>query len=121
MKSPLSTKLLALILSIIVSTDPTALAELHITEFMADNKKTIEDEDGDASDWIEIFNSGSEPVNLEGHFLTDQSDALTMWSFPAIEIADNGFLLVFASGKDRRNADSQLHTNFKLSKHLVIY
>ena len=115
MKSPLPTKLLALILSIIVSTGPAALAELHITEFMVDNKKTIEDTDGDASDWIEIFNSGSEPVNLEGYFLTDAADALTMWSFPAVEIAENGFLLVFASGKDRRDPEAELHTNFKLS------
>jgi hypothetical protein len=115
MKSPLPTKLLALILSIIVSTGPAALAELHITEFMVDNKKTIEDTDGDTSDWIEIFNSGSEPVNLEGYFLTDAADALTMWSFPAVEIAENGFLLVFASGKDRRDPEAELHTNFKLS------
>ena len=49
---------------------PHALAELHITEFMANNKKTVEDEDGDATDWIEIFNSGTEPINLEGYFLT---------------------------------------------------
>ncbi len=96
---------------------PHALAELHITEFMANNKKTVEDEDGDATDWIEIFNSGTEPINLEGYFLTDAADALTMWSFPAVEIAENGFLLVFASGKDRRNPDSELHTNFKLSSN----
>ncbi len=100
---------------VILSSCPPALATLHITEFMADNKKTIEDQDGDASDWIEIFNAGSEPVNLEGYFLTDAADALTMWSFPAVEIAENGFLLVFASGKDRRDAGSELHTNFKLS------
>jgi len=92
-----------------------AIARLYITEFMSDNRTTIEDEDGDASDWIEIFNSGTDPVNLGGYFLTDTEDALTMWSFPAVEIAENGFLLVFASGKDRRDPESELHTNFKLS------
>ena len=94
---------------------PSATARLYITEFMADNRTTIEDEDGDASDWIEIFNSGTDPVNLEGYFLTDTADTLTMWSFPAVEIAENGFLLVFASGKDRRDPESELHANFRLS------
>jgi len=92
-----------------------ASARLYITEFMANNRATIEDEDGDATDWIEIFNSGTESVNLEGYFLTDAADTLTLWSFPAVEIAENGFLLVFASGKDRRNPGSELHTNFRLS------
>jgi len=92
-----------------------ASARLYITEFMANNRATIEDEDGDAPDWIEIFNSGTESVNLEGYFLTDAADTLTMWSFPAVEIAENGFLLVFASEKDRRNPGSELHTNFRLS------
>ena len=94
---------------------PSATARLYITEFMADNRTTIEDEDGDASDWIEIFNSGTEPVNLGGYFLTDTTDTLTSWSFPAVELAENGFLLVFASGKDRRDPESELHTNFRLS------
>lgn len=92
-----------------------ASARLYITEFMADNGRTIEDEDGDASDWIEIFNSGDTSVNLDGYFLTDAADTLTMWRFPSVEIAENGFLLVFASGKDRRNRESELHTNFKIS------
>ena len=41
-------------------------AALHITEFLANNEESIQDEDGDNSDWIEIFNSGSESINLEG-------------------------------------------------------
>ena len=93
----------------------SASARLYITEFMADNQATVEDEDGDSPDWIEIFNSGTEAVNLEGYFLTDAADTLTMWRFPAVELAENGFMLVFASGKDRRDPDSQLHTNFRLS------
>ncbi|MCH2332007.1 MAG: lamin tail domain-containing protein, partial [Roseibacillus sp.] len=94
----------------------SASARLYITEFMADNQATVEDEDGDSPDWIEIFNSGNEAVNLEGYFLTDAADTLTMWRFPAVELAENGFMLVFASGKDRRDPDSQLHTNFRLSR-----
>ncbi len=114
--TPLRHPILALcLLAIWLLGTPSVTARLYITEFMADNRRTIEDEDGDASDWIEIFNSGTDPVSLEGYFLTDRADTLTMWSFPAVEIAENGFLLVFASGKDRRDPESELHTNFKLS------
>lgn len=39
-----------------------------------------------------------------------------MWTFPARSLAPGGYLVVFASGKDRRptNPASPLHTNFKL-------
>ena len=86
--TPLRHPILALcLLAIWFLGTPSVTARLYITEFMADNRRTIEDEDGDASDWIEIFNSGTDPVSLEGYFLTDSADTLTMWSFPA---ADHG-------------------------------
>ena len=88
---------------------------LHVTEFMADNGGIIVDEDGDSSDWIEIFNSGPETTDLAGHYLTDDSGALTKWQLPSLPLEANAFLLVFASEKDRRDANSQLHTNFRLS------
>jgi hypothetical protein len=103
------------VLSVIFLSCSSLSAALHITEFMSNNKEAFEDEDGDASDWIEIFNSGSEPINLDGYFLTDDSGALTKWKFPAIDISESGFLLIFASEKNRRVPGSELHTNFKLS------
>ena len=89
---------------------------LHITEFMADNGGSSLDSDGDASDWIEIFNSGPEFADLNGHFLTDEEDTMTKWQFPTVQIPAGGFLLVFASGKNRSGAGSELHTNFNLAK-----
>ncbi len=97
--------------------DPNAaLARPLITEFMADNKKTLNDEDGVSSDWIEVFNPDVEPVNLEGCFLTDATNALTKWRFPAVVLAPNSYLVVFASEKNRTNPAAPLHTNFKLEK-----
>ena len=103
------------VLSVIFLSCSSLEGALHITEFMANNNESIEDEDGDASDWIEIFNSGPDPVSLDGYFLTDDSGALTKWKFPSIEISNSGFLLIFASEKDRRDPRTELHTNFKLS------
>ena len=44
---------------------------LRITEFMAANSTTLEDEDGDDSDWIEIHNPNLYAVDLEDYALTD--------------------------------------------------
>jgi len=86
-----------------------------ISEFMAVNVSTLEDEDGDYSDWIELFNPGSEPVNLNGYWLTDRASDLTGWRVPDITIDPGGYRVIFASSKDRDDPDGELHTDFKLN------
>ncbi|NQU24907.1 MAG: CotH kinase family protein, partial [Candidatus Nealsonbacteria bacterium] len=88
---------------------------LLITEFMAGNDHTLADADGDFPDWIEIHNPGPATVNLDGWHLSDDRSDLTQWQFPAIELEANDYLTVFASNKDRRVAEAELHTNFKLT------
>lgn len=89
---------------------------LRINEVMASNGNSLLDEDNSASDWIEIFNEQAGSANLNGWHLSDDSDNLTQWTFPAVTIGPNEFLVVFASAKDRTPADgSNLHTNFQLS------
>jgi hypothetical protein len=86
-----------------------------ITEFMASNSGLLRDADGDSPDWIEIFNGTAAPVNLAGWALTDTTNDLHRWLFPATNLAANGFLIVFASGKDRAVAGAELHANFQLT------
>src|SRR5437660_379123 len=86
-----------------------------ISEFMAINNTTLTDEDGSYSDWIELYNSSTNAVNLGGWYLADKATNLTHWMFPATNLGPNRFLVVFASNKDRRIAGAPLHTNFKLS------
>jgi len=83
-----------------------------ISEFLAVNDRGIRDDDGDRSDWIELHNSATEAVPLAGWTLVDGANA---WRFPAVTIAPNGRLLVWASGKNRTNATAALHTSFRLS------
>lgn len=86
-----------------------------ISEFLASNAGGLRDEDGASSDWIELFNSSSNIVNLNGWFLTDDAGRLTKWRFPSTNLPPNGFLVVFASGKDRAVPGRPLHANFSLS------
>jgi hypothetical protein len=85
---------------------------LFINEFMADNETTICDEFGEYDDWVEIYNSNPEAINMEGLSLTDDSTIPDQWQFPNIEIPANGFLLVWADDDPEQGA---LHTNFRLS------
>jgi hypothetical protein len=95
-------------------TSPRLGAQLVISEFMAENHTTLNDEDGDSSDWIEIHNLSAAPVDLDGWFLTDDPLILQKWAFPAQLVASGGYMVVFASGKNRSVTGSELHTNFSL-------
>jgi hypothetical protein len=86
-----------------------------ITEFMANNNSILTDEDGDFSDWIEIYNDSDAAVNLANWRLTDNDGDLDRWTFPSVELLPGDFLTVFASNKDRDTAGQELHTNFGLS------
>lgn len=95
-------------------TNLQAASPLLLTEFMAANSATLADEDGDYEDWIEIHNPGIAPVNLQNWSLTDSTNDLTRWRFPATNLNGGAYLVVFASGKNRRVPGARLHTNFKL-------
>ncbi|MBX3433669.1 MAG: chitobiase/beta-hexosaminidase C-terminal domain-containing protein [Pirellulales bacterium] len=91
-------------------------ADVVISEFLASNSGGLRDGDGDSSDWIELFNTTSAPLDLSGFFLTDNSANLSKWAFPAgTTIGSAATLLVFASDKAASPPAGELHTNFKLA------
>jgi uncharacterized repeat protein (TIGR02543 family) len=83
---------------------------LVINEVMSSNNSTLVDEDGDYSDWIEIYNPGGSPVNLSGYGLTDHTEDPYMWVFPDITIDAGGYMVVFASDKNRRDIPANYNT-----------
>lgn len=87
--------------------------QVNVNELMSRNDDVIADEDGDFSDWIEIYNKSQTSINLLGYKLSDNAEIPEKWTFPDIEIKPDSFLLVFASGKNR--TFPVLHTNFKIS------
>lgn len=93
----------------------SARADPIISEFLARNTATLKDRDGDFSDWIELHNPDAQPVNLNGWYLTDTLANRTRWQFPAVSLPPGGYLLVFCSGKNRRDPAAELHANFSLA------
>ncbi len=106
---------LSLCLSVLlVQVSPLGAAPV-ISEFLALNDQSLGDEDGDPSDWIEIHNPDGEAVSLAGYGLSDDPADLFRWVFPEIALEPGGFLVVFASGKDRGDPQGTLHAPFRLS------
>ncbi len=111
-----SCTLAILILALILFGTQTVVGqELFINEFMGSNDATIADEDGDYPDWLEIFNPGESAFDLTGCYLSDDPAQPTKWQFPQGSVPGEGYLIVWASDKDKVTPGGELHTNFKIS------
>ncbi|MFK7936727.1 MAG: lamin tail domain-containing protein, partial [Saprospiraceae bacterium] len=94
------------------TTNPT-VGDLVINEFMASNDATEADQDGEFDDWIELYNNGTESIDLAGYYLSDDAEELTKWAFPAGTVIEpNGFLIIWADDDEEQ---AGLHATFKLS------
>jgi hypothetical protein len=93
---------------------PLQSQNIVINEILSDNVSGIEDNYGEHSDWIELYNPTNSVVNLQGYYLSDDEEHPLKWRFPTVSIAPYGYILVFAS--DKPSIGAQLHANFKLSK-----
>ncbi|MCC5937527.1 MAG: CotH kinase family protein [Lunatimonas sp.] len=82
---------------------------------MAVNSSVIADEDGDYSDWIELFNYGSEEIDLTGFGLSDNASSPFKWTFPATIVQPKSYMLVWASGKDKIQPGEPLHAGFSIN------
>ena len=100
---------IALVVFLLVS---SVNGQVLINEFSASNSTQIEDTDFEKySDWIELYNAGTNAQNIKGYFLTDDFKEPEKWRISSdLTIEAGGFLLVWADGNDIEN-----HTNFKLS------
>lgn len=105
----------AAIEAIFEESDPDT--KLYFNEFMASNNNTIADEYGEFDDWIELYNNGSEPIDIGGYYVTDDLSNLTKYKISSSNsslttIQPGGFLLLWA---DKDTEQGILHLNFKLS------
>jgi hypothetical protein len=78
-----------------------SFSQIVINEGCNKNYLSVSDENGDASDWIELYNSGTTSVNLNGYALSDKPTVPNMWIFSNLNIPAGGFIQVFCSQKNR--------------------
>ena len=84
-----------------------------INELLAKNETINEDEAGEYDDWLELWNYGTESIDLSNYYLTDNPNNPMKWLFPSdIVINPDEYLIVWC---DEDQEQGILHTNFKLS------
>jgi len=91
----------------------SATSQIVINEGSNKNYSTIADEDGEFEDWIELYNPGTEAVDLSGMYLTDNPLNLSKWEFPqGSVIGPDSYYIIWA---DEDSSQGIRHANFKLS------
>ena len=98
----------------VIAATTTGDCQVAINEFVAAKQTAWPDDAGDYPDWIELYNSCPHPISLNGWALSDRATERDQWHFPDITLGANEYLVVWASGKNRRNPKAPLHTNFKI-------
>jgi hypothetical protein len=78
-------------------------SQLKINEWLASNASINEDPDFKSNaDWVELYNAGTDPVNLNGYYLTDNFTNPSKWkiSLDAM-IPAKGFILIWCDDKKK--------------------
>ena len=89
-------------------------AGLMLSEVMSDNASALPDENGQFGDWVELYNSLDEPMNLNGVGLSDRNDRIK-FLFPDVTLAARGRVIVFCDSVNRDDPRGTFHAKFKLS------
>lgn len=91
---------------------PIVPSDISINEFVAQNQTGPVDENGQHEDWLELYNSGTQTIDVGGMWLSDTLTELK-WQIPVNNlIAPNGVLRVWC---DEDGTQGPLHANFKLA------
>jgi hypothetical protein len=81
-------------------------AQVRINEAVSSNSIYL-DEDNDSPDWFELYNSGTETVDLSGYSLSDKADNPGKWTIPpGLVMAPDQYAFFWASNKDRTDVVS---------------
>ncbi|MDO5022345.1 MAG: lamin tail domain-containing protein [Eubacteriales bacterium] len=87
---------------------------LVISEVMTDNSSALPDENGQFSDWAEIWNSSDKQLNLEGVTLSDRSDR-AKFIFPKTVMNPDDRIIVFIDKRNQNDEGRPFHAKFGLS------
>ena len=85
-------------------------------EIMSSNQTIFPDSENEHHDWIELYNPSNDTINIGGFYLSDDLSRPDKFQIPnQTTIKPKGFLVIFASGKDRV-ISGEIHTNFAINQ-----
>jgi len=102
--------LISFVIFLGITNQEAVYAQIIINELSADNVSILQDDDGDYSDWIELHNPTSSALSLNGLFVSDDAQNLNKFPLPEGELAAFGYLVLFASDKNRSHAVQRWNT-----------
>ncbi len=89
--------------------------EIRINEVMTDNTLFAPAANGKYYDWIELYNSGAESVDLSGCYLSDNENKLDKYLIEALVIEPGEYKLIYMSRLSGIDENGYIHTSFALS------
>ena len=90
---------------------------VYISEVMASNDSVTTYPDAATGDWIELYNSGSETVDLSNWGLSDRLERGRRWQFPqGTTIGAGEYKVIMCDRLTDKNTVQELHTSFKIGK-----
>ena len=105
-----------LLLFICLNFNLKVFSQILINEYSAANYDTYTDNYGEYEDWIELYNTGLNAVDLNGWALSDKANNPLKWIFPSsLNIPAGGVVVVYCSGRDELTGGIA-HTNFKITQ-----
>ncbi|MEM7230781.1 MAG: CotH kinase family protein [Planctomycetota bacterium] len=116
-RTAISLQIVALLVALTFSSELSA--QVLINEVSASNCRTILDDEGDSSDWLECYNAGDTTIDLAGWTLSEGIKSPEDWTFPELSLPPGGFVLVWCSGEDEvRSVDKvvSLHASFSIRR-----
>ncbi len=90
---------------------------VYITEVMASNDSIATTVGADFADWIEIYNSTADAVDLSGYGLSDNLGRARKWQFPqGTTIGPGEYRIIWCDGNVDVNTAAEPHASFALTK-----
>ena len=87
--------------------------KIIINEYITHNKGSNYASNGGYYDWVELYNTTNEDLNLEGLSLSDDEKNLNKFIFPNVVIKSKSYLVVYLTGGEK--IDNEVYAPFRLS------
>ncbi len=96
-----------------VRADLPPFPDLWLNELQPVNTGAVTDGFGEADPWVELYHAGEATLSLEGYYLSNDSEDLSMWAFPeGAMLEPESHTLVWLDGQPEQTGPGEWHTDF---------
>lgn len=82
------------------------IPQIVISEVMSSNRSTLLSAAGHLADWVELTNTGTTDVSLDGMYLSDDPAEKAMWKLSGITLAPGERTVIFCAGDSAEGGEA---------------